>query len=111
MGSDAWAIPVFVLGEFVRVVTHPTLFEYPSTLEDALAALDGILGSQGARLLTPGTRYWSILQEVVIDAHASGNHMFDAQIAAVCLEHGATTILTEDRDFHRFRRLTVQGLG
>lgn len=102
---------MFVVGEFVRLVTHPGLFDFPSSLEDALAALAGLLDSRRARLLSPGDRYWSILQEVAIDGHATGNHMFDAQIAAVCIEHGATTILTEDRDFHRFRGLTVQGLG
>lgn len=102
---------MFVIGEFVRLVTHPVVFDYPSSLEDALAALDGLLGSRRARLLTPGRRYWSILKGVVIDGHATGNHMFDAQIAALCLEHGATTILTEDRDFHRFQGLDVRRLG
>ena len=92
-------------------MTPRTLFEYPSSLEDALAALRGLLESRRARLLAPGRRYWSILQEVVIDGHATGNHMFVAQIAAVCLEHGVDTILTEDRDFHRFAGLTVRGLG
>ena len=40
-----------------------------------------------------------------------GDLVFDAQIAAVCLEHGAATILTEDRDFHRFSGITVKGIG
>lgn len=101
---------MFVVGEFVRLVTHPALFEYPSSLEDALEALGGLLQSRRARLLMPGRRYWAILREVVIDGHATGNHMFDAQIAAVCLEHDVDTILTEDRDFHRFSGLTVRRL-
>jgi hypothetical protein len=109
-GRQAWGLPVFVVGEFVRVVTHPGMFDYPSSLEDALGALDGLLRSRRARLLTPGRRYWSILQEVVVEGHATGNHMFDAQIAAVCIEHGATTILTEDRDFHRLPAITVRHL-
>ena len=37
--------------------------------------------------------------------------MMDAQIAAVCLEHGASTILTEDRDFRRFDGVTVRPLS
>jgi predicted nucleic acid-binding protein len=40
-----------------------------------------------------------------------GNLVFDAQIAAVCLEHGATTLLTEDRDFSRFRGITTVSLA
>lgn len=39
------------------------------------------------------------------ESGVKGNLIFDAQIAAVCLEHGATMLLTEDRDFARFRKL------
>jgi hypothetical protein len=46
----------------------------------------------------------------VLDADAKGNLVFDAQVAAVCLEHGATTILTQDRDYHRFPGITVRGI-
>ena len=107
MGPAAWGVPVFVAGEFLRVVTHPRLFDRPSKLEDALAALDGLLSSGTARLLLPGERYWSILRETALDGRASGNLLFDAQIAAVCIEHGVTTIMTEDRDFRRFSRMQV----
>jgi predicted nucleic acid-binding protein len=31
-----------------------------------------------------------------------GNLAFDAQLVAVCREHGVVEILTEDRDFARF---------
>jgi len=37
--------------------------------------------------------------------------VFDAQIAAVCLEHGARTLLTEDRDFAGFTGIQVQTLA
>ncbi len=110
-GTAPWGIPVFVIGEFVRLVTHPSLFEYPSSISDALAAIDGLLGADGARLLTPGPRYWSVLQDMALDGHATGNYMFDAQIAAVCLERGFTTILTEDRGFRRFTSVRVLRLG
>lgn len=92
-------------------MTHPRLFDRPSTLEDALAALDGLLASESARLLLPGDRYWSIFQHVVLDGRATGNLLFDAQIAAVCIEHGAATILTEDRDFRRFSGVRVLPLA
>lgn len=36
--------------------------------------------------------------------------MLDAEIAAVCREHGIRTILTEDRDFHRFSNLSIERL-
>ena len=40
----------------------------------------------------------------------SGNLMFDAQIAALCLEHGVSCLLTEDQDFARFSSIKTKRL-
>jgi len=101
-----------VVGEFLRIVTHPRgPFRRPSTAEQAFGALEGLLESPRARVLLPGARFVPLLRRMVLAGRASGNLVFDAQVAAVCLEHGATTILTEDRDFARFPGITVRTLG
>lgn len=110
-GREAWALPVFCLGEFVRVVSHPRLFDPPTPADEAVAAVTALLESPSVRLLAPGRRYWAIFTELVRDGGVAGNLVFDAQIAAVCLEHGARTLLTDDRDFSRFPRITVRPLG
>ncbi|MGH8575557.1 MAG: PIN domain-containing protein [Gammaproteobacteria bacterium] len=51
-----WGLPVFCLGEFVRVVTHPRIFDPPTRLESALEALFGLLASPSLRVLNPGPR-------------------------------------------------------
>jgi hypothetical protein len=48
-----------------------------------------------------------MFRAAVLSADARGNLVFDAQIAAVCLEHGASNLLTLDRDFARFPGITV----
>jgi hypothetical protein len=106
-----WALPVFCLGEFVRVVTHPRVFAPPSTLNEALAALDSILSSPSVRLLLPGERYPAFLEGCLREGDARGNLVFDAQIAALCREHGVERLLTEDRDFARFTWLTILPLS
>jgi hypothetical protein len=110
-GQEAWAIPVFCIGEFLRVVSHPRVFEPPTPVLDALSSLESLLSSPTARVLAPGEQFLPLLRRLVDAAAVSGNLVFDAQIAAVCLEHGATTLLTEDRDFSRFPGLTVQPLA
>ena len=50
------------------------------------------------------------LETTVRRADARGNLMFDAQIAALCREHGIAAILTNDRDFERFDKLQVRYL-
>lgn len=110
-GAEIWALPVFSLGEFVRVVTHPGVFHPPSTLHDATEALEGLLASPSLLVLTPAERYWQLLKEALGEARATGNLAFDAQIVALCREHGVRTFLTEDRDFHRFSGFRVEHLG
>jgi toxin-antitoxin system PIN domain toxin len=109
-GNTPWGLPVFCLGEFLRVVTHPRVLQPPSTLEQALSALDGLLKSPTLRVLSPGPRYPQLFREAALSGDARGNLAHDAQIAAVCIEHGALSLLTLDRDFSRFRPIRVVSL-
>lgn len=110
-GPSPWALPVFVVGEFLRVVTHRAILEPPSDEREAVAVIDGLLRSPGARLLVPGDGYWAILRRLVAERGLRGNDVYDAAIAAVCLEWGATEILTEDRGFARFPGITARRLA
>jgi hypothetical protein len=109
-GDALWAIPVFCLGEFLRVVTHPRLFDPPYPVEQAIEALGRVLESPSLRVLYPGERYWPLLADAVREARAAGNLVFDAQIVALCREAGVSALLTEDRDFARFGGLVVEPL-
>ena len=106
-GRVPWAIPVFCLGEFVRVTTHPRIFDPPSTLEQAIPSLEDLLLSPTLRVLYPGPRYPVLFNESVRAADARGNLVFDAQIVAVCREQGASQLLTLDRDFTRFPEVQI----
>ena len=110
-GHEAWAIPIQCVGEFLRVVSHDRVFQPPTPIGEALASIESLLASPSARVLVPGGRYLRILREVIERAEVRGNLVFDAQIAAVCLEHGATTLLTEDRDFTRFQGIKPLSLA
>lgn len=101
-GSAPWALPAFCIGEFVRVVTHPRTFHPPTDLETALAFIDHVLGSPSARILLPGAMFPAFFAEACRSGAVQGNLAFDAQVVAVCREHGVVEILTEDRDFARF---------
>ncbi len=107
-GDALWAIPVFCLGEFVRVVTHTRIFDPPYTVDEACQALERVLASPTLRLLFPGPRFWPLFAQAAREADASGNLAFDAQIVALCREAGVGQLLTEDRDFARFTGLRTE---
>ena len=105
-----WAIPVFCIGEFMRVVTHPRLFDSPHSAAEACEAVSRLLASPSVALLRPGPDYPELLFEAAREVGATGNLVFDAQIVALCREHGVSKLITEDRDFDRFKRLRTEQL-
>ena len=109
-GDAPWGAPTFVLAEFVRVVTHARIFTPPTSLDVAFAFISQLLDSPSVRLLLPGPAFPALLEQCCLAADARGNLVFDAQIAAVCREHGVAEVLTADRDFSRFADLRPQFL-
>lgn len=110
-GNELWAIPAVCLSEFLRVTTHPSILKPPSTIDQASRTVEALLASPSLRLLMPGDRHAALLLQVVREQKISGNLVFDAQIVALCLEHGVREILTEDRDFGRFPQISQRLLG
>jgi predicted nucleic acid-binding protein len=51
--------------------------------------------------------YAEIMGQVLEGGGVSGNLTHDAHIAALCIEHGVSELLTGDRDFSRFPGLRV----
>jgi len=109
-GAARWSIPVFCLGEFLRVITHPRVFDPPFSPAEACDALGRIVESPSLVVLMPGDRFGTLLDQAVREADAVGNLVFDAQIAALCREAGVSALLTEDRDFERFQGFRTERL-
>ena len=105
-GAAPWALPYPCLVEFLRVVTH-RVFRPPVPPAVAWHDLMTLLASPSARLLTPTDRHAALLREVLGESGATGDLVFDAQIATLCLEYGVREILTADKGFRRFTGLKV----
>ena len=106
-GQAPWAIPWPCVYEFLRVVTHPRVYHPPVPAARALGDLQAVLASPSLVLLSETSRHADICVEVVQASGVTGNLMHDAHIAALCLEHGVSELLTGDRDFRRFEGLKV----
>ncbi len=110
-GVERWALPVFCVMEFMRVVTHRRVFNPPSTVAQATEFIEAVTASPSCEVVQPGAEFLRWLLATAREADSHGNLMFDAQIAAVCREHGIDGILTNDSDFARFDALHVHRLG
>jgi toxin-antitoxin system PIN domain toxin len=110
-GNEPWVLLWPCLYEFLRVVTHPRIFDPPTPLRLALDTVGKLLGCPTAVVLAETTRHNALLPAVLGAAGTTGNHVFDGHIAALMREHAIDEIVTTDRDFHRFKGIRVRLLG
>jgi len=110
-GDEPWALPVFCVAEFFRVVTHRRVFNPPSSIRAATEFIEAVRQAPTCCIARPGNDYVDHLLTVMSASHARGNLVFDAQIAALCRENGIPTLMTSDRDFERFEGLSPIYLG
>jgi len=83
---------------------HPTIFNPPSKLEDALTFIEQIRNQPNCVIVVPQERHWTIFSNLCRQAFAKGNLIPDAYHAALAIETGSEWITT-DQDFSRFSGL------
>lgn len=99
--NEAFGLADVVASGFLRVVTHPRVFDPPSPIEHALTFVEALRGQPNCVPVAPGSRHWSIFARLCRQAGARGNLVPDAYLAAMAIEAGCEWITT-DRDYSRF---------
>lgn len=106
----AWAIPWPCIHEFYAVVTNPKIFPDPTLPARARSQVDAWLSSPSLQMLTETAGHWDVLKSLLNSGCISGPAVHGARIAALCVTHGVTELLTLDHDFSRFADLKVRSL-
>jgi toxin-antitoxin system PIN domain toxin len=103
-----WAIAWPSVHEFLAIVTHPKIYDPPTPLPLALAAIQAWMDSPGLRLLGEGPGYFEKLSAQATAGMIRGPKIHDARIAAICLNHGVKKLWSADRDFSSFPELSCE---
>jgi toxin-antitoxin system PIN domain toxin len=108
LAAGPWAIPWPCLYEFVAVVTHPRVYDPPSTLDQAIDQVETWQESPGLVLLAEHEAHWPVLRATLEVGRIAGPRVHDARIAALCISHQVRELWTADRDFSRFPGLRAR---
>lgn len=99
-----------VLLAFLRLSTHPAVYERPLTTREAADAVRAWLGRPAAVVVEPTSRHLDLLAGLLESTGAAGNLVNDAHLAAVAVENDAT-VVSFDIDFARFTGVRWEAPG
>lgn len=97
-----------VVSAFVRISTHPAIFDEPLDLATAQRAVGDLLSRPHVRTVGEQPGFWAHLDAALSEVSARGDLITDAHLVALMRQHGIDTIWTADRDLRRFDGLAVR---
>jgi hypothetical protein len=92
---------------FLRISTHPAIFNDPHSPEQAAGAITGLLQRPNVRAPAEQEGFWGIYRATA-ENQPRGNHVPDAHLAALMRQHGVGIIYTRDRDLRRYETVDAR---
>ncbi|HEY3778601.1 MAG TPA: TA system VapC family ribonuclease toxin [Rhizomicrobium sp.] len=108
VNREVFCLAWVTLMSYLRISTHPSIFERPLTHGEALHNVGALLGLPHCRAIGEDDSFWDTYRRVAADIPTRGNFVPDAQLASILLGHGIRTLYTHDRDFRKFPFLDVR---
>ncbi|WP_258342356.1 TA system VapC family ribonuclease toxin [Saccharopolyspora gregorii] len=100
-GPQLVGLPSLVLSGFMRIMTNRKILREPLLTHTAADLADELAHAGNVAKIEPGAAHWGIFAELCRKTEAKANHIPDAYLAAIAIEHGAEWI-TADRGFARY---------
>jgi predicted nucleic acid-binding protein len=88
-----------VVASFLRLVTNPKIFVYPTPIAEALRFIDALIAAPGVTQAHLGEE-WPVLHKLCQDHALTGNDIPDAWLAAAVIQQHEH-LVSFDRDFKR----------
>ncbi len=92
---------------YLRIATHPVIFENPLDPAEAAGNVRALLDLPHARTGSETERFWEMWTTTTQGFTVRGNLVPDAHLVALMREHGVNTIWSRDRDLLKFDGIRV----
>lgn len=93
---------------YLRITTHPAIFQSPLSPAAATANVDKLVRRPHVRNPGEDEGFWELYQLVASETVVRGNLASDAHLVTLMRQHGVETIWTHDKDFKKFSNITVR---
>jgi len=106
-GREVFCLAWITIMSYMRMATHPAIFERPLTHDQAARNIENLLNLPHCRVIGEEEGFWHTYRQVTSDVPTRGNLVPDVHLASILLGHGIKTVCTHDRDFRKFAFLSV----
>lgn len=100
----AWPVAI----SYLRISTHPRIFDAPLTPDQALGNLLSLQSLPRVRFFGEAPGFLKAYSQLTEDLPVRGNLVPDAHLATVLFQHGVRRLYTNDSDFKKFDFLDVR---
>ncbi len=107
-GPELLYLPWPVVMAYLRIATHPAIFDRALSPELAVGNIEGLLALPHVRAVGELDGFWPVYRRATVALVVRGNLVGDAHLVALLLQHGVTTLWTHDRDFRRFEGIRTR---
>lgn len=97
-----------VLMAYMRITTHPSIFDDPLTPAEAASNVERLLRLPHVRAAGEGEDFWQSFRATTEGVVTRGDLVPDAHVVALMHQYGVSTIWTHDRDYAKFRGIRVR---
>ena len=92
---------------YLRIATHPSVFDAPLDVATAGANVERLLAIPHVRTASESERFWEVWRATTEGEPIRGNLVPDAHLVSLMREHGVGTIWSRDRGLRRFEGIRV----
>ena len=107
-GPEILCMPWTILMSYLRIATHPRIFNSPLAPDEAVGNVTALLALPHVRTVAEQDGYLDVYRHVTANQVIRGNLVPDAQLAAILFQHGVRTLYTRNRDFRKFEFFEVR---
>lgn len=100
-GPTRVGLPWQSVGAFVRIATHPRVYERPLGPAEAWGYVQAWLAAPNVWIPSAGAATATVFGQLLQTGGVTANLVPDAQLAALAIEHGVA-VASADADFARF---------
>lgn len=93
---------------YLRISTHPRVFDAPLPPATAAANASSLLGLVHLRTGSEDDSFWDTYRSATAGVTVAGNLVSDAHLVALMRQHGVNEIWSPDRDFRKFEGVRIR---